>query len=89
MNEVRWFYQEPGKFWKPFQGHDSMAIEKCYRRHFGNDPSWMEGQWEDSEDGTGKYEVTVMGDLHLVDIEHKTVVPIYWTSESRGERRVS
>ncbi|KAK2878317.1 hypothetical protein Q8A67_019108 [Cirrhinus molitorella] len=30
--EVRWFYKEDKKTWKPFMGHDSLRIEITYRR---------------------------------------------------------
>ncbi|XP_043119507.1 phospholipase DDHD1 isoform X2 [Puntigrus tetrazona] len=30
--EVRWFYKEDKKTWKPFMGHDSLRIEIMYRR---------------------------------------------------------
>lgn len=30
--EVRWFYKEDKKTWKPFVGHDSLRIELMYRK---------------------------------------------------------
>ncbi|XP_016105924.1 phospholipase DDHD1-like [Sinocyclocheilus grahami] len=30
--EVRWFYKEDKKTWKPFMGHDSLRMEIVYRR---------------------------------------------------------
>ncbi|KAM9356310.1 phospholipase DDHD1b [Pholidichthys leucotaenia] len=30
--EVRWFYKEDRRTWKPFVGHDSLKIERVYRR---------------------------------------------------------
>jgi len=30
--EVRWFYKEDKRTWKPFVGHDSLKIERVYRR---------------------------------------------------------
>lgn len=30
--EVRWFYKEDKRTWKPFVGHDSLKIELVYRR---------------------------------------------------------
>ncbi|XP_041660393.1 phospholipase DDHD1b [Cheilinus undulatus] len=30
--EVRWFYKEDRRTWKPFVGHDSLKIETVYRR---------------------------------------------------------
>ncbi|XP_049453055.1 phospholipase DDHD1 isoform X2 [Epinephelus fuscoguttatus] len=31
--EVRWFYKEDKKTWKPFVGHDSLKIELMYRKY--------------------------------------------------------
>ncbi|KAM9778006.1 phospholipase DDHD1 [Neosynchiropus ocellatus] len=31
--EVRWFYKEDKKTWKPFVGHDSLQIEWMYRKY--------------------------------------------------------
>ncbi|XP_029982244.1 phospholipase DDHD1 isoform X2 [Sphaeramia orbicularis] len=31
--EVRWFYKEDKKTWKPFVGHDSLHIELMYRKY--------------------------------------------------------
>lgn len=31
--EVRWFYKEDKKTWKPFVGHDSLQIELMYRKY--------------------------------------------------------
>ncbi|XP_041943044.1 phospholipase DDHD1 isoform X4 [Alosa sapidissima] len=31
--EVRWFYKEDKKTWKPFVGHDSLKIEVAYRKY--------------------------------------------------------
>ncbi|XP_061698803.1 phospholipase DDHD1 isoform X2 [Syngnathoides biaculeatus] len=31
--EVRWFYKEDKKTWKPFVGHDSLNIELMYRKY--------------------------------------------------------
>lgn len=30
--EVRWFYKEDKRTWKPFVGHDSLKIERSYRK---------------------------------------------------------
>ncbi len=68
--KVRWFYQEPGKFWQPFSGPDSLAIEYCYTRMTSGGPS---------EKGAGL--VQVMGDLYEVNIKERTCNHIYWTCE--------
>uniref|UniRef100_A0A8C3AU69 DDHD domain containing 1 n=1 Tax=Cyclopterus lumpus TaxID=8103 RepID=A0A8C3AU69_CYCLU len=31
--EVRWFYKEDKKTWKPFLGHDSLNIERMFRKY--------------------------------------------------------
>ncbi|XP_034555414.1 phospholipase DDHD1b [Notolabrus celidotus] len=36
--EVRWFYKEDKRTWKPFVGHDSLKIEIVYRRFCEPDP---------------------------------------------------
>uniref|UniRef100_A0A3B4XDE2 DDHD domain containing 1b n=1 Tax=Seriola lalandi dorsalis TaxID=1841481 RepID=A0A3B4XDE2_SERLL len=36
--EVRWFYKEDKRTWKPFVGHDSLKIEILYRRFCEQNP---------------------------------------------------
>uniref|UniRef100_A0A3Q0SHY6 DDHD domain containing 1b n=1 Tax=Amphilophus citrinellus TaxID=61819 RepID=A0A3Q0SHY6_AMPCI len=36
--EVRWFYKEDKRTWKPFVGHDSLKIEIIYRRFCEQNP---------------------------------------------------
>uniref|UniRef100_A0A3Q1JXG4 DDHD domain-containing protein n=1 Tax=Anabas testudineus TaxID=64144 RepID=A0A3Q1JXG4_ANATE len=36
--EVRWFYKEDKRTWKPFVGHDSLKIEIVYRRFCEQNP---------------------------------------------------
>ncbi|KAM9338999.1 phospholipase DDHD1b [Symphorus nematophorus] len=36
--EVRWFYKEDKRTWKPFVGHDSLKIEIVYRRFCDQNP---------------------------------------------------
>lgn len=36
--EVRWFYKEDKKTWKPFVGHDSLKIELMFRKYWGVNP---------------------------------------------------
>ncbi|XP_067312333.1 phospholipase DDHD1 isoform X2 [Pseudorasbora parva] len=46
--EVRWFYKEDKKTWKPFMGHDSLRIEIMYRRFCELNPErGKEGRDED------------------------------------------
>ncbi|XP_053301633.1 phospholipase DDHD1b isoform X1 [Pleuronectes platessa] len=37
--EVRWFYKEDKRTWKPFVGHDSLKIEIVYRRFCEQNPN--------------------------------------------------
>lgn len=36
--EVRWFYKEVKRTWKPFIGHDSLKIKIAYRRFCEQNP---------------------------------------------------
>ena len=63
--EIRWFYQEPGKYWQPFNGYDSLTLEDCYRRM-------------DSDKAAAGYEVMVLGDMYEVNLVENTCKPIYW-----------
>ena len=63
LHEVRWFYEEHGKAWVPFNGHDSLCLEDCYRS---------------LQAGGGECEVSVLGDMYEADIVEKMCKPIYW-----------
>ncbi len=67
--EVRWFYLEPGKFWQPFGGHDSIILETAYLDKIGGR-------------GVVSDEVDVMGDLYVVKMEKRILEPLYWPSEA-------
>ncbi|KAM9704072.1 phospholipase DDHD1b isoform 2-T2 [Menidia menidia] len=49
--EVRWFYKEDKRTWKPFVGHDSLKIERVYRRicelNAGRPPGAENGEEEE------------------------------------------
>ncbi|KAM3871223.1 phospholipase DDHD1 [Diretmus argenteus] len=65
--EVRWFYKEDKKTWKPFVGHDSLKIEIMFRKFCelnpgtadsrgsadGGQPNGVEGSGLDGEESTG------------------------------------
>uniref|UniRef100_A0A7N6ADZ0 DDHD domain-containing protein n=1 Tax=Anabas testudineus TaxID=64144 RepID=A0A7N6ADZ0_ANATE len=36
--EVRWFYKEDKKTWKPFVGHDSLKVEHMFRKYYELNP---------------------------------------------------
>ncbi|KAM9708421.1 phospholipase DDHD1 isoform 2-T2 [Menidia menidia] len=42
--EVRWFYKEDKKTWKPFVGHDSLNIELMYRKYCELNPGLVRSQ---------------------------------------------
>uniref|UniRef100_A0A667Y459 DDHD domain containing 1 n=1 Tax=Myripristis murdjan TaxID=586833 RepID=A0A667Y459_9TELE len=73
--EVRWFYKEDKKTWKPFVGHDSLKIELAFRRLCQLNP--------DSERDPESIElsieaVCVRGGLYEVDIKERECYPVYW-----------
>ena len=86
--EVRWFYLEPGKFWQPFGGYDSLHLEQCQLELMG----WGQegvfppgaGQGEEPEGGGSRKEVMVLGDLYEVKVKERVMEPIYWPCESVG-----
>ena len=65
-HEVRWFYQEPGKYWQPFNGYDSLVLEDCYRL------------LQADEGCSASHEVAVLGDMYVVNLTDKTCKPVYW-----------
>ncbi|XP_078263311.1 phospholipase DDHD1b [Rhinoraja longicauda] len=73
--EVRWFYREDRKGWKPFIGYDSLRIELMYREH---------GQREakDSPIRPAPDTVCVRGGLYEVNVMEKQCYPVYWHPEA-------
>lgn len=51
--EVRWFYKEDKRTWKPFVGHDSLKIEIIYRRFCDQNPDKVK-HLVDSAEAEGK-----------------------------------
>ncbi|XP_049914811.1 phospholipase DDHD1b isoform X3 [Epinephelus moara] len=47
--EVRWFYKEDKRTWKPFVGHDSLKIETVYRRFCEQNPDKVKRLVDPSE----------------------------------------
>ncbi|KAM3603425.1 uncharacterized protein V6R79_022048 [Siganus canaliculatus] len=47
--EVRWFYKEDKRTWKPFVGHDSLRIEIVYRRYCEQNPDPIKQPAEPAE----------------------------------------
>ncbi len=85
-DEVRWFYQKPDTYWIPFNGHDSLDLEKCYRQQ--GECLESKNPEDGTTDGAGlggeeerKNEVIVLDDVYLANIELRTLEPVYWKSE--------
>ncbi|XP_072221105.1 phospholipase DDHD1 isoform X2 [Leuresthes tenuis] len=51
--EVRWFYKEDKKTWKPFVGHDSLKIELMYRKYCELNPGSVRSQVSCGEEEGG------------------------------------
>ncbi|XP_078090040.1 phospholipase DDHD1b isoform X2 [Mustelus asterias] len=68
--EVRWFYKEDRKTWKPFIGYDSLRIELMYREY-------SKAVATDSSLDTVKT-VCVRGGLYEVNVVDKGCYPVYW-----------
>ncbi|XP_073709275.1 phospholipase DDHD1b [Garra rufa] len=47
--EVRWFYKEDKRTWKPFVGHDSLKIEMAYRKYCELNPNEVKRRDADEE----------------------------------------
>ncbi|XP_023133133.2 phospholipase DDHD1 isoform X2 [Amphiprion ocellaris] len=56
--EVRWFFKEDKKTWKPFVGHDSLNIELMFRKYLELNPgaagSQVSGGEKDEEESSSK-----------------------------------
>uniref|UniRef100_A0A8C5APW7 DDHD domain containing 1a n=1 Tax=Gadus morhua TaxID=8049 RepID=A0A8C5APW7_GADMO len=93
--EVRWFYKEDKKTWKPFVGHDSLKIELSFRKscelntvnskHNGNEncpSSGGEGEQPNGLEGMVEH-VCVRGGLYEVDAKERECYPVYWNQQDR------
>ncbi|NXD63531.1 DDHD1 Phospholipase, partial [Eolophus roseicapillus] len=72
--EVRWFYREDRKPWKPFIGYDSLRIELAYRA-LGPEP--REGEAAAVEP------VCVRSGLYEVDVASAECYPVYWNQSEK------
>ncbi|XP_028851803.1 phospholipase DDHD1 isoform X2 [Denticeps clupeoides] len=82
--EVRWFYKEDKRTWKPFAGHDSLRVENAYRRFCelnAGTPDPAETRTEDALVGVDA--VCVRGGLYEVDVREKECYPVYWNQQDR------
>ncbi|XP_073338849.1 phospholipase DDHD1 [Pagrus major] len=72
--EVRWFYKEDKKTWKPFLGHDSLKIELMFRKYCELNPgaAGSQGSGEEEECGGGNNGVESRGLNGAVPVETRT-----------------
>uniref|UniRef100_A0A669Q4E6 DDHD domain containing 1 n=1 Tax=Phasianus colchicus TaxID=9054 RepID=A0A669Q4E6_PHACC len=69
--EVRWFYREDRKSWKPFIGYDSLRIELAFRA-LGPGP-----------ERTAVEPVCVRSGLYEVDVANAECYPVYWNQSEK------
>lgn len=85
--EIRWFYKEDKRTWKPFAGTDSLKIERLYRRLTEQlDPGGDGEQNPVPEEVKSPIDVKaeavcVRGGLYEVHIREKECCPVYWNRE--------
>ncbi|NWR78641.1 DDHD1 Phospholipase, partial [Centropus unirufus] len=76
--EVRWFYREDRKTWKPFIGYDSLRIELAFR---------AAGRGGNADRGEGPAAapepVCVRGGLYEVDVANAESYPVYWNQTEK------
>ncbi|XP_072721230.1 phospholipase DDHD1 isoform X2 [Ciconia boyciana] len=76
--EVRWFYREDRKTWKPFIGYDSLRIELAYRALGAGGPA------EPREGEAAAVEpVCVRSGLYEVDVASAESYPVYWNQTEK------
>ncbi|XP_075006862.1 phospholipase DDHD1 isoform X1 [Calonectris borealis] len=76
--EVRWFYREDRKTWKPFIGYDSLRIELAYRALGPGGPA------EPREGEAAAVEpVCVRSGLYEVDVVNAESYPVYWNQTEK------
>ncbi|XP_064000450.1 phospholipase DDHD1 isoform X2 [Pogoniulus pusillus] len=71
--EVRWFYREDRKTWKPFIGYDSLRIELAYRAL---------GEQREAE-AAAVEPVCVRSGLYEVDVANAESYPVYWNQTEK------
>uniref|UniRef100_A0A8C3AV47 DDHD domain containing 1 n=1 Tax=Cyclopterus lumpus TaxID=8103 RepID=A0A8C3AV47_CYCLU len=92
--EVRWFYKEDKKTWKPFLGHDSLNIERMFRKYCELNPGAAGSQVRCGEEDCGNNgerdtdcidinvePVCVRGGLYEVDVKERECNPVYWKQQ--------
>ncbi|XP_077180201.1 phospholipase DDHD1 isoform X3 [Paroedura picta] len=79
--EVRWFYREERKSWKPFIGYDSLRIELAFRALLPLlllDEAPAPATGGSPERPAGPEPVCVRGGLYEVDVANAECYPVYW-----------
>ncbi|XP_064317191.1 phospholipase DDHD1 isoform X2 [Phalacrocorax carbo] len=74
--EVRWFYREDRKTWKPFIGYDSLRIELAYRALGPGGPA-------EPREGEAVEPVCVRSGLYEVDVASAESYPVYWNQTEK------
>ncbi|KAE8586567.1 hypothetical protein XENTR_v10021702 [Xenopus tropicalis] len=89
--EVRWFYKEDKKTWKPFIGYDSLRIELAYRKLWELTAAAAKDQSGEEEE----LDVVTIGDfvkvepvcvrsgLYEVDVNEGECYPVYWNQTDK------
>ncbi|NXJ69853.1 DDHD1 Phospholipase, partial [Rostratula benghalensis] len=75
--EVRWFYREDRKTWKPFIGYDSLRIELAYRA------LGAAGGPGEPREGEAVEPVCVRSGLYEVDVANAESYPVYWNQTEK------
>ncbi|KAM6969723.1 LOW QUALITY PROTEIN: phospholipase DDHD1 [Tautogolabrus adspersus] len=70
--EVRWFYKEDKKTWKPFVGHDSLKIERMFRKYCELNPGAAGSQDSVGGEECGNNGVESRGLNGAVPVETRT-----------------
>ncbi|OPJ81289.1 phospholipase DDHD1 [Patagioenas fasciata monilis] len=77
--EVRWFYREDRKTWKPFIGYDSLRIELAYRALGAGGPA----EPREGEAAAAVEPVCVRSGLYEVDVANAESYPVYWNETEK------
>ncbi|NWQ77472.1 DDHD1 Phospholipase, partial [Columbina picui] len=77
--EVRWFYREDRKTWKPFIGYDSLRIELAYRALGAGGPA----EPREGEAAAAVEPVCVRCGLYEVDVANAESYPVYWNETEK------
>ncbi|XP_008275119.1 phospholipase DDHD1 [Stegastes partitus] len=70
--EVRWFFKEDKKTWKPFVGHDSLKIELMFRKYLELNPGAAGSQVSGGEEECSSRSVESRGLNGAVPVETRT-----------------